>query len=737
MSLAAPVSWWLAALLLAAAAAVGYWAYARTAVPLAPGRRVVLTALRATALLLLTVFLLRPVATTAVPERRGVLSVVLDNSRSMQISDADGAADRRIDRAVSFLRDELLPAVGERLEVRVATFDRAVPLDALGTVEPNAARTDLAAALRRAADLGDGRTADGIVVVSDGGDTGGGDLVKAVEGLPPVFAVDVGAAVPGADQEVTALSAASAAVAASVVGLTTEVRRRGDGTRPVTVRLREGGRTLEARQLSPSGDGVPVRTTFEVPQRADTAALYTVEIPLEPDEVVVENNQRSVLVRPPDRPRRVLMIEGAPGFEHSFLKRAWLSDPGLELDAVVRKGRDALGEDTFYVQGAAARTAQLGSGFPATRADMFAYDAVVLANIEGGVFRPEQMATIRDFVADRGGGLLMLGSRSLQSDDLRGSPMERLIPVTLTDRARSVSAGGRDAGRNRLVLTDDGAEHPVMALGHTPGETRRAWEGAPALAGSVSLGVAKPGASVLATIGRRQGGVAPLLAVQRFGRGRSMVFGGEAAWRWKMMMPSESRLYETFWRQAIRWLTVTAPDRVMVAVRAEGSGGGRLEIDAWARDAEFRPASDAAVVAEITEPSGEKRTHTMVLADGRDGRYQGQVEAESDGVYRVDLTASRGEVSLGSATDWVLVGGVDAEFVNPWTNDGVLRRIAAASHGQLLTSQSLVSLPGLIMSQAEPQTLVTRELWHGLWTFLLLVALLTAEWTLRRAWGMR
>ena len=216
MSLAAPVSWWLAALLLAAAAAVGYWAYARTAVPLAPGRRVVLTALRATALLLLTVFLLRPVATTAVPERRGVLSVVLDNSRSMQISDADGAADRRIDRAVSFLRDELLPAVGERLEVRVATFDRAVPLDALGTVEPNAARTDLAAALRRAADLGDGRTADGIVVVSDGGDTGGGDLVKAVEGLPPVFAVDVGAAVPGADQEVTALSAASAAVAASL-----------------------------------------------------------------------------------------------------------------------------------------------------------------------------------------------------------------------------------------------------------------------------------------------------------------------------------------------------------------------------------------------------------------------------------------------------------------------------------------------------------------------------------------
>ena len=38
-----------------------------------------------------------------------------------------------------------------------------------------------------------------------------------------------------------------------------------------------------------------------------------------------------------------------------------------------------------------------------------------------------------------------------------------------------------------------------------------------------------------------------------------MVFTGESAWRWKMMMPAESRLYGTFWGQAARWLTADAP----------------------------------------------------------------------------------------------------------------------------------------------------------------------------------
>ena len=67
----------------------------------------------------------------------------------------------------------------------------------------------------------------------------------------------------------------------------------------------------------------------------------------------------------------------------------------------------------------------------------------------------------------------------------------------------------------------------------------------------------------------------PLVAVQRFGRGRAMIFGGEGSWRWKMMMPSADRTYEAFWRQAARWLASEAPEPVSVAVPVNAPLGTR------------------------------------------------------------------------------------------------------------------------------------------------------------------
>ena len=72
-----------------------------------------------------------------------------------------------------------------------------------------------------------------------------------------------------------------------------------------------------------------------------------------------------------------------------------------------------------------------------------------------------------------------------------------------------MSADGRDANRNRLRLTDDGAVHPIMTVGPTLQDTWTSWEAAPPLSGSVSLGSAKAGASVLALVGRPEGGIEP------------------------------------------------------------------------------------------------------------------------------------------------------------------------------------------------------------------------------------
>lgn len=736
MSLAANIPVWLVAVLAAAAAATAYMAYASPPVPLSLARRAGLSGLRLAALLLLLLLLLRPVSTVPGAAPGAAVAVLLDDSRSMRLS--DGLPQRRIDRAAALVRDTIVPALDGRFDVEVVTLDGTPVTAPPHDLEPSTPQTDLAGALQALVERYAGRTLAGVVVVSDGGDTGGAGMERVMDGsLGPVYTVGLGAAGGFPDLEVGALTAGDAAVAGSVVELAADVVARGGASEPIPVRLLEGGRLIETRRVTPPAAGTPLRTVFRVAPDAEAATLYTVEIPPADGEPVVENNRRSVLVQPPARIRRLLLIEGAPGHEHSFLKRVWLADPGLAVDAVVRKGLNERGEQTFYVQGDPSRTAALASGYPESREALFEYDAIVFANVEPAFFQPLQLAMTADFVAERGGGLLLLGATTLAGEDFAGSAIEAAIPLELSDRGRSVTAAGRFANRHRLLLTADGEAHPIMRLGTGAGATRAGWEAAPALAGSVSLGAPRPGASVLALVGRPEGGASPLIAVQRYGRGRAMVFAGEAAWRWKMLLPSDSRTYDLFWRQAARWLTAEAPARLALSAPAGGSPGEQIEIDMHVRDAGYRPRPDAPPAVEVTSPAGEVRTVEAVLVDRGAGRYAARFRAGDAGVYRIDARPSPAAEHATSSTRWVLVGGVDPEFADPRVDDALLRRLAGGSGGAYLAASEAAELGGMLRAAAVAPPPVTRESWHGIWTFLLLVGLLAAEWSLRRAWGMR
>src|SRR5690606_12402569 len=116
----------------------------------------------------------------------------------------------------------------------------------------------------------------------------------------------------------------------------------------------------------------------------------------------------------------------------------------------------------------------------------------------------------------------------------------------------------------KVTLTADGLLHPVMRLASEAEATRERWSVLPGLASTAPLGRARPGASVLATAGGSSGLGRPLIAVQRYGEGRSMIFGGEAAWRWRMLLPADDGTYDRFWRQSLRWLSSASPRPVEV-----------------------------------------------------------------------------------------------------------------------------------------------------------------------------
>ena len=114
----------------------------------------------------------------------------------------------------------------------------------------------------------------------------------------------------------------------------------------------------------------------------------------------------------------------------------------------------------------------------------------------------------------------------------------------------------------------------------------------PELQGINVTGRAKPGATVLAvhpTL-RYQDHPLPVIAYERYGRGRTMAIMTASTWRWQMLMPHENLSHERLWRQVFRWLTTTSPPRLQLTLNRDSySVGEQVEVQASVADKAYAP----------------------------------------------------------------------------------------------------------------------------------------------------
>jgi hypothetical protein len=79
----------------------------------------------------------------------------------------------------------------------------------------------------------------------------------------------------------------------------------------------------------------------------------------------------------------------------------------------------------------------------------------------------------------------------------------------------------------------------------------------------------------------------------------------------------------------------------------------------------------------------------------------------------------------------------DAEFFDPQLRESTLRRVASETGGRVYSKASIASLPDDISVLGRGQTLTElKDLWDMPIVFLLLIALVTVEWLVRRRKGL-
>ncbi|MEO8451790.1 MAG: hypothetical protein ABI647_18510, partial [Gemmatimonadota bacterium] len=292
-----------------------------------------------------------------------------------------------------------------------------------------------------------------------------------------------------------------------------------------------------------------------------------------------------------------------------------------------------------------------------------------------------------------------------------------------------------------IRLTPAGAVHAALQLGATDERNRARWDSLPPLTIVNELGDPKPGATVLLEgIGTATKQTYPVLAVQRYGRGRGLILGVQDSWLWQMHpdIANEDQTHETFWRQTLRSLLEEVPDRLEVTMSpSQPAPGQRVAIQAELADSSYLRVNDAALEAHIVSPSGQERVTPLEWALGREGVYTGSFVPEEIGAYRVEVVSRTHADSLRAEPRVAMVADRGADFLNAEMRAPLLRRIAEETGGRFYTPASVDRLPDDVVYTSSGVTVTERkDLWDMPAIFLGLLLLLGLEWGYRRSRGL-
>jgi hypothetical protein len=235
----------------------------------------------------------------------------------------------------------------------------------------------------------------------------------------------------------------------------------------------------------------------------------------------------------------------------------------------------------------------------------------------------------------------------------------------------------------------------------------------------------------------------PLLLVRQRGRSRSAALLAAGTWRWRNL-PADLSAVEDFYPglvdNLLRWLTTREDDRPVRVrpVQPLFGEGEAVQFTGQVYDESLDPIPDASVEVEVTAPDGSTSPYAMRPVGS--GRYVLNAGTLPEGDYTFTATAGRAGATLGEDRGAFAVGALALEFRDTQADAGLMRQIARRSGGAVVAPEEIPALQAQLEAGGFGPRVVEQEheteLWELAWLLAVVIALLAAEWVLRKRSGM-
>jgi len=760
---------------LAAATIVAYF---RCATRVKWGKRIVMMVLRLIACAVMATLLTKPVL--RIQEQRPVkqpVAVVVDASKSMSLSDrretpsdlnraamAIGLVDpsQRLDSSPSdsitaqvkdLSRHDLITKLGDnrKLDVWSKVAARAdllfyrfgattQPLGAAATtgddkkqpsvtwpkIDAEETATGIGEAVRQVLQEPRGQALGGIIVLTDGGNNHGSSPLEAAqiakEQNVPLFLYGVGVSSPP-DLEIKEVTAQRLAFVGERLEVKARVVSRNLDERPDTITLTADGEPVDKVNLSLGGDHEQDVVFHLVPKKAGEVKLE-VSVPVRAEEIGKDNNRGSTTVRVTDKKFNVLLVEQAPRWDFRYLLDYLQRDERLEVKCVMIEGEPGLERmpDSPFL-----------TSLPDSREKLFQSQVLILGDVNPDSLGQERMEMIVDWV-EAGGGIIFLAGPNFNPGSYAGTPLEPLLPVVPdTSRPREWNAQ-KEPEPFALELTTQGRLSPYLQMDPDPAVNRKIWSEFPGVRWVAPVLRVKTGAEVLLVDPRSSSagryGQLPVFAMQGYGSGKCVYFGTDETHRWRSR--TGEKYYSILWGQIMQTLALQLLDGASSLTqlrtdRKEYAAGDKVTISGNAYNADYSPLMQPSLEGVLTiEKNGAAPRSLNLTGTGRNG-YRGEFVATEPGRYSFHTLHDPNGVLKFEVIDTNLESSQTA------MDDRLLKNMAAMSGGRFLREEDLKNLPDWITAvSTKVATSRKIDLYYSGWVLAGMIALLCAEWLMRR-----
>lgn len=702
------------------------------------------------------------------------LAVVLDQSASMAVVDAvedsslrreqtrwlgdtDPDEPTRFNLARALLRDPRsgwLEQLADQYRVKLFTMgpslrrhgsDPASWSTALGKLEPTGQASRLGRAAQELLEAQRGRPTAAVLLLTDGITTEGPTLSEAADWARrrniPFFIVGFGSDQAPRDVRLTDALVEDVVFVDELVPFHVTLQHDGCSDETVVVRLKRSDQShvlAEQRiELSDQQRSLTVTLAYRPQEEGDFE--HVIEVETVRGELNTENNRITRRVRVRDATLRVLLVQAAPSYEYRYLKDL--------LSRAMRPGDDPAAKAialTTVLQEAdlehAAQDTTSRETFPLRRDDLFQYDAVIFGDVNPGFLSETAMENLRDFVVDRGGGLIVLAGPRFTPLAYRDTPLETLLPVLLSTAREPSPAELMNQGFS-VQLTPLGQLAPHLQLGDDPTEADQVWSRLPRLHWALQTPDVRPAARVLVADPSRPGAEGtglPIIAMQFVGAGKVVYHATDETFRWARW-PGSPTYYARYWLQTLRYLcrSKLASDTGGVEIttgRSQYRRGDAVRVQVRYRDERQAPDDDAGVTIFVEREGGRRRQIVLHRNAAHRGLFEGTLNDLTEGTYRAWPASAEEDVAPCLFTV-VAPPGEQAQLA---MNGADLRRAASLTGGKFYTfaeaGQLLRDLPR--GRRVTIESLPEEPIWNSSWIVMAVIGLLTTEWVMRKRAGL-